>query len=66
MASSPVTVFVTLRPNRDKVSRVEEVQAALTESIRQNELDTLSYHYYKVDAPKEEEKGLVNFIVVMK
>jgi quinol monooxygenase YgiN len=66
MSSSPVTVLVTLTPNKDKVSRVEEVQAALTESIQAHEPDTLSYRYYKTDAPKAEGPGLVDLIVIMK
>ena len=66
MSSSPVTVLVTLTPHRGKVSRVEEIQAALTVSIREHEPDTLSYYYYKTDVSEEEGPDLVNIIVVMK
>jgi hypothetical protein len=66
MSSSPVMVFETLAPHIDKVSRVEEVQAALTASIREHEPDTLSYCYYKTDVYKEAGPGLVNVIVIIR
>ena len=66
MSSSPITVLVTLTPHKDKIKRVEELQSALTESVREHEPDTLSYYYYKADVSEEEGPGLVNLIVVMK